>query len=430
MSKLIKPKKNILILISGSIAAYKTCYIISQLMQSGHNIQVATTREALNFVGQATLEGLSGRPVLSDTFAHGRAMEHIQLVRWANLILLCPATANIINKMAAGIADDLVSTIYLAHDFSKPFLIAPAMNTAMFKHPTTQNALAQLKFLGLQVLDTGLGSLACGEIGAGRLLEPELILKVVNQVILDTATESSDFPSESPSPKERPKILITGGGTQEPIDSMRVISNHSSGQTAAYIADVLTDLGFDVHYLGSNSAIKPLRSSALFTFTTFGSLNQQLRELVGAHSYLGIIHAAAVSDFHVTRVTAGDLEFIAPIRKLPSNQKLTVELAPNFKILPRLKGYSQTSVPKVVGFKFTDTDSLEARSDAANKLYSDGGVDLVVHNDLSDIDRSNGLHSFTLYSSKVPIKLPNRLALAEALADFFSSELPKNETVI
>src|SRR5688572_23473467 len=169
-------RPHVLFQLSGSIAAYKACQVVSRLTQAGCEVQTVATDGALQFVGPATLEGLTGRPVASDTFAAGTHMDHIHLVRWADLIVLCPATANTINRLAAGIADDLVGTMFLAHDFTKPYLVVPAMNAAMYDHPATSAALDRLRQWGVEVLEPGAGSLACGEIGPGRLAEPEAVL--------------------------------------------------------------------------------------------------------------------------------------------------------------------------------------------------------------------------------------------------------------
>ena len=137
----------------------------------------SATRAALEFVGPATLEGLTGRPVATDTFASGSMMDHIHLVRRADLVVLCPATANTINRLAAGIADDLIGTMFLAFDFRVPYVVVPAMNAAMYEHPATTVALDRLRGWGVEFIDPSSGSLACGEIGPGRLAEPDDIVE-------------------------------------------------------------------------------------------------------------------------------------------------------------------------------------------------------------------------------------------------------------
>jgi phosphopantothenoylcysteine decarboxylase/phosphopantothenate--cysteine ligase len=167
---------NVLFLLSGSIACYKACAVISRLAQAGVTVQTVATPSALRFVGAATLEGLSGRPVFTDVFEAGRALDHIELARAADLALVCPATANTINRLAAGLADDAVGALFLAWEMKeKPWWLAPAMNGRMWEHPATTASLEQLRRWGVRVLDPADGAHACGEIGPGRLAEPEQI---------------------------------------------------------------------------------------------------------------------------------------------------------------------------------------------------------------------------------------------------------------
>jgi phosphopantothenoylcysteine decarboxylase/phosphopantothenate--cysteine ligase len=177
-------KPRLLFFLTGSISCYKACFAISRLVQAGVEVRTVATPAALQFVGKATLEGLTGQPVASDMWEPGRAMEHINLARWADLALVAPATANTINRLANGLADDLVGSLFLAWELQKkPWWIAPAMNVAMFEHPLTQASLAKLGGLGVRVFPTGSGPLACGEEGAGRLLEPEqLVLQVLAEL--------------------------------------------------------------------------------------------------------------------------------------------------------------------------------------------------------------------------------------------------------
>ena len=175
---------NVLFLLSGSIACYKACTVISRLAQTGVTVQTVATPAALRFVGTATLEGLSGRPVFTDVFEPGRALDHIELARAADLALVCPATANTINRLAAGLGDDPVGTLFLAWELKqKPWLIAPAMNAMMWEHPATTASLATLRRWGVRVLDPVEGPHACGEGGPGRLMEPEQIAAEVLAVL-------------------------------------------------------------------------------------------------------------------------------------------------------------------------------------------------------------------------------------------------------
>jgi phosphopantothenoylcysteine decarboxylase/phosphopantothenate--cysteine ligase len=168
--------KNVLFFLTGSIACAKTCTVISRLAQAGVTVQTAVTPAALHFVGKATLEGLSGRRVYDDMWAEGAALDHIEFARATDLVLVCPATANSLNRLAAGIADDLLGTLFLAWELDKkPWLVVPAMNHRMWLHPATQAGVAKLRGWGVRFLEPAEGMHACGEGGPGRLPEPEAI---------------------------------------------------------------------------------------------------------------------------------------------------------------------------------------------------------------------------------------------------------------
>ncbi|MDP3682394.1 MAG: bifunctional phosphopantothenoylcysteine decarboxylase/phosphopantothenate--cysteine ligase CoaBC, partial [Ignavibacteria bacterium] len=236
----------ILFKITGSIAAYKSAYLISKLVQNGFEVKVVATDYALKFIGKATLEGLTGNKIFIDSFEDGEMMSHINLNKWADLTIICPATANTINKLAAGIADNLPTSLFLAHDHTKPYLIAPAMNTLMFDHPATQASLNKLKEWGVQILPTSEGYLACGDTGKGKLLEPDIIFEHI----------LSALKKNQPEGKRKLKILITSGGTKENIDGVRYLSNLSTGKTGAAIAEYFTSNFHEITFVhAQNSAI-------------------------------------------------------------------------------------------------------------------------------------------------------------------------------
>ncbi len=180
---LVSPQKvkspKILVLLSGSIASYKACTLISKLVQSGCEVQTYATPAALNFVGKASLEGLSSRPVLEGLFQEQHMMDHINLIHWADLLIVYPASANTFNKLAAGIAEEPIGALFLANNFQKPFWLAPAMNTQMWQHPATQNSLQILQKWGARILFPTAGNLACGAVGAGRVEEPEIVAQEI-----------------------------------------------------------------------------------------------------------------------------------------------------------------------------------------------------------------------------------------------------------
>lgn len=182
---------NVLFCLSGSIACAKACTAVSRLAQAGAAVQTVATAAALRFVGRATLEGLTGRPVFADLWEEGRALDHIDLARWADLALVCPATANTINRLAAGLADDPVGALFLAWEMSaKPWWIVPAMNGRMWTHPSTVAGLERLRGWGVRVLPPDDGPHACGEEGPGRLADPERIAAEVLEALARTGPRS------------------------------------------------------------------------------------------------------------------------------------------------------------------------------------------------------------------------------------------------
>ena len=393
-------KSKVLFILTGSIACYKACQAISRLVQNNCEVQVVATPAALKFVGNATFEGLTGKSAVSDLYAQGSVMDHIHLMRWADLILVAPATANFINKAAQGIADDLVSTLFLAHDFKKPFMIAPAMNTSMYAHPTTQSSLKKLADMGIELLDTTAGILACGEEGYGRLLEPDQIQKRVLEALKVPFNIST--PLQKPAGLKIPKILITAGGTQEPIDNVRVISNTSTGRTGVQIAEVFQNLGCDVFLLKAKNAVPSENIEHQETFTSFASLQALLEKHLSTENFTHVIHLAAVSDYSITSIDAAGRSFDpGDVSKLSSEaETMTLRLKKNPKLVDGLKSLSKNKSIKVAAFKLTSNASHVEREAAVQKIFKSGHVDFVVHNDLSEIDSVNKTHKFTIYDLK------------------------------
>lgn len=410
---------------TGSIACYKACQVISRLVQNNCDVQVVASPSALKFVGNATLEGLTGKPVISDMYAMGNVMDHIHLMRWANVILAAPATANFINKAAQGIGDDLVQTLFLAHDFKKPFLIAPAMNTSMYNHPVTQRSLKALKEMGIEILETGSGVLACGEEGYGKLLDPEIILKVTLDALLKSPLNSFQNQPSRSSLFAKIKVLVTAGGTQEPIDTVRVISNLSSGKTGIAIAEYLTQMGFDVTLLQSHSSAKSENVTHRDVFTSFSSLDEKIKSYLGRDNFTHVIHAAAVSDYSVDTIEAEEKKYQPfELKKLSSDvDTMSIHLKRNHKIVDRLKDYSKNKDLQVIAFKLTSHASDTEKKAAVGKLFKNSHAYLVVHNDLTDIDVTNKTHKFTLHSPKEAVSCESLDKLASELIQVL---LPKD----
>jgi len=374
----------ILLLMSGSIACAKATGLISAWVKQGHEVEVACTPSVAHFVGHATIEGFSGKPVLGDAFESGRAMDHIYLAQWADVVILAPATSNQINKLAHGIADDAVGSLWqAAWGRGMPMLIVPAMNSHMWDYPATRDSLARLQSWGVHILQPKAGALACGEQGAGRMLEVDEILHQVDRILL-------------PKPAGR-RILLTAGGTREPIDSVRYIGNLSSGRTAAQLSDALTRAGHEVCWLGAESAQRPALPCRQLSFVSFNDLQTSLQQLLQSESWDVVIHAAAVSDYSLDRIEQGSEVIEAGSAKLKSNGEISLHLKPNPKLLDQLRGWSCNPAVWIVGFKLTDTSDPAQRAIAVQQLFQRAGVDAVVHNELREISQDS--HPFTLHLS-------------------------------
>lgn len=392
--------RRILMMMSGSIACAKATALISAWRKAGHRVRVAVTPSVRHFVGAGTLEGLSGAPVFADTFTDGRIMDHVDLARWADQVVVCPATSNLLNKLAAGIADDVVSTLWqAAWGRGVPMFVVPAMNTQMWRYPATQDAVKRLQSWGVHVLPVGSGALACGDQGEGRLLEPDAIMTTMER-LWTPALDGQGC-----------RVLVTAGGTREPIDAVRHIGNRSSGSTAARMADTLAGMGHAVTWLGAASAIRPEKSLQMETFETFSDLDQSLQRLLGEQHYDLVVHAAAVSDFRVDNDASGQ-------GKLDSANALTLRLVPNPKLLHGLKAHSLNPDLKVVGFKLTVGANRDAAAGAVARQFARGAVDAVVHNDLELMQP--GRHPMWLFlPGQAPVEYEGPAAMAIALGEAF-----------
>lgn len=395
---------------SGSISAYKVCALISSLTKKNYQVQVVATPSTFQFVGQSTLEGISGNPVLSDTFEPGHSMSHIHLVRDTDLVIVAPATANFINKMAQGLGDDLASSLTLAFDFKKPFLLAPAMNTSMLNHPATQSSLAKLKSWGIQVLSTGSGALACGEVGEGRLLEVEQI----ENHIVEALTP----------PLKSKKILITAGGTQEKIDQVRVIGNLSTGKTGTALAKTFLETGAAVTLLlaRNHQALVPEHPRlTLKYFTDFYSLQSLLNKELSEEFYDGMIHTAAVSDYSVESVTGPDEDQLNRMEKISSsNQKIQITLKKNKKLIDDVKNISKNKNIQLVGFKLTSETDKNKILKKVQSLFQESHCDFVVQNDISNLYQTT---RFNLFGKNFTESFKDPQSLGAKIIKSFEGEL-------
>lgn len=279
----------ILLGITGGIAAYKTPDLVRRLRERGADVQVVMTNGAAAFVTEHALQAVSGHPVRNDTFdlAAEAAMGHIELARWPDHILIAPATANCIAKLAHGLADDLLSTLCLATD--KPISLAPAMNRLMWDHPATQQNIATLQHRGVQLLGPAEGEQACGEVGAGRMLEP---LKLAEQLLnKHTAT---------PRSLAGKRVLITAGPTLEPLDPVRYLSNHSSGKMGYAVATAAAEAGAEVTLISGPTALACPANVHQHNVQTATEMLATVQQHMANQDVF--IATAAVADYHPSEV--------------------------------------------------------------------------------------------------------------------------------
>jgi phosphopantothenoylcysteine decarboxylase/phosphopantothenate--cysteine ligase len=406
---------NIAFVLTGSVAGYKACDAISRLVQRGHRVRAVATESALRFVGVATLEGLTGERVLTDIFQPGAALEHIQITRWADAVVVCPATAHTLNRFAAGLADDLAGALFLAHDRSKPFLVAPAMNPAMWSHPATQDSVDRLGRWGVRFISVGDGRTACGEVGEGRLAEPADIVAAIEASLA--------------RPARRLRVLVTSGGTAEPIDGVRVITNASTGRTGAGIAERLARGGHEVVLLRSQGSAPAPAGCRDETFSSFADLDTALGRILSCGHFDAVIHAAAVSDFGVAEVRVGGAARPPAAGKLDSDTAPVICLRPHPKLVDNLRSRSLNAGVRIVAFKLTHGEDGDGALRAVASLAAHSGADIVVQNDLAERQGPDAFPSTIHFSSgETPERCATRTELAAALERILTA-LPPNTPV-
>lgn len=346
--------KRIVLGVTGGIAAYKAADVVSALVKRGATVRVVMTRAARSFIAPLPLAVLSGHPVAEDGFTSGGGLTHIELARDADLLLIAPATANIIGKLAAGIADDLLTTVALAHE--GPVLVCPAMNARMYRHPVVQRNIRTLRELGCHFAGPEEGRLACGDEGPGRLAGVERIVQAVEDVL----GRVRDL--------EGLRVLVTAGPTREPLDPVRFLSNRSSGRMGYAVAEAARARGALVTLVSGPTALPAPPGVDLVRVSTA----QEMYEAVMARfpDCDALIKAAAVADFRPREVQARKI-------KKGGDPTLTLVLERTPDILSALGRARKHQI--LVGFA-AETENLEER--AFTKLRAKG-VDLVVANDVS-----------------------------------------------
>ncbi|MBB3127465.1 phosphopantothenoylcysteine decarboxylase/phosphopantothenate--cysteine ligase [Paenibacillus rhizosphaerae] len=354
--------KTIVLGVTGGIAAFKAASLCSKLVQKGADVHVIMTESAKQFITELTFQNLSKNPVYSDTFDERdpSVVSHIHLADEADLVLIAPATANMIAKMAHGLADDMLSTTLLATE--APVMIAPAMNVHMYAHPAVQANMRLLESRGAMMIEPGEGLLACGYVGKGRLEEPETIVQVVERFF------AADHASVQGQGLLRgKKVIVTSGGTVERIDPVRYITNDSSGKMGFAIAKAAKEMGADVHVVYGHTDVEPPADVEAVKVQSAEDMYRAVLEHWEDCDL--VIKAAAVADYR-PKVTAAS-------KMKKSGDTMTLELVKTVDILEEL-GKTKTK-QFLIGFA-AETNDVEKY--AQDKLKRKN-ADLIVANDVT-----------------------------------------------
>jgi phosphopantothenoylcysteine decarboxylase/phosphopantothenate--cysteine ligase len=346
-------EKTIVLGITGSIAAYKAAELASKLTQAGAKVEVVMTESATKFIAPLTLRSITGRSVVTDMFDldSQHSIEHIALGEAADVVVIAPATASIIAKMAVGIADDMVSLTVLAT--KAPVIVAPAMDVNMLENPVTQENLNKLKARGFTIVDPGYGRLASGKVGWGRLADIEKIIGTIKQVL----GKSGDLAGK--------QMVVTAGGTQEPIDPVRHISNPSSGKMGYALAEAARDRGAKVTLITAPTSLPEPMGMEVIPVRTTSEMKKAVTKAVAKADAL--LMAAAVSDYQPKTVAKAKIKKTSPT--------LTLELVRTPDILAEVKGDFIK-----VGFA-AESEDIVAN---ARKKLQQKQLDLIVANDITD----------------------------------------------
>jgi phosphopantothenoylcysteine decarboxylase / phosphopantothenate---cysteine ligase len=372
--------KRILLGITGSIAAYKTPELIRKLKEQLHDVRVVLTSCGKAFVTPLTLQAVSQHKVyeeLIDIEAEA-AMSHIDLARWPNCILIAPATAHIIAKLAHGFADDLLTTLCLATNTR--LIIAPAMNQAMWSNQATQDNVCKLKERDCLFIGPGEGSQACGEFGLGRMLEPLEIVNALSKVFIKPYLQEQ-------------RILITAGPTQECIDPVRYLSNRSSGKMGYALAQAAIEAGAEVTLISGPVALTPPKKLKFISVNTAAEMLAAVQKEISQQTIF--ISTAAVADYQIVNPA------LQKIKK--SSAPLTLQLKPTIDILATVSQMNLEAKPLLIGFSAETEYTLKF----AEEKRRSKNIDLMVVNDVSqtDIGFDSDKNEVTVLSTDVPIHL-------------------------
>lgn len=366
--------KNIILGVTGGIAAYKCVDLVSRLRKQGANVHVILTKGAQNFVTETAMREISGNPVVTSMWQEIQQydVEHIALARLADVVLVAPATANVIAKCACGMADDMLTTTLLAT--KAPVFFAPAMNTNMYENSITQQNLHTLQERGCHIIDPAAGHLACGTSGVGRMPEPQELVEILADFFA-TGKELAE-PDEAASRQHLAEgldfsglnILVTAAGTREPIDPVRYIGNRSSGKMGYAIAEAARDLGANVTLISGPSALTPLAGVNFFKVESARDMRRLVLENFPESQI--VIKAAAVADYRVKNVADHKIK--------KNDEELTLVLEKNPDILKEL-GQKKQKGQVLVGFAAETQNLIQY---AQSKLEKKN-LDMIVANDVS-----------------------------------------------
>lgn len=342
--------------VSAGISIYKACDLVRRLRERGCEVRVVMTAHAAQMVAPVTFQALSGNAVITDLFAGAGdpSIAHIELAKWEELLLVAPATANTLGKFARGIADDFLSTHYLAS--TAPVLLAPAMNGAMWRHPAVQENLGILEGRGYLILQPGRGSLACGDVDDGRLPEPAAIAEEV----LSLLSATGDLAGV--------RVLVTAGPTREPLDPVRYLTNRSSGKMGYAVAREAERRGAQVILVSGPTALDPVRRAALIPVVTAAQMEAAVREHFPHCDIL--VMAAAVADYRLASAL--------PEKRKKASGGWALALEPTADILSGLKSLRRPG-QFICGFA---AETEEVKANARRKL-AEKGLDLIAANDVS-----------------------------------------------
>jgi phosphopantothenoylcysteine decarboxylase/phosphopantothenate--cysteine ligase len=405
-------KKQVALGVSGGIAAYKSIEVLRGLQREGCDVRVAMTRHACEFIQPLTFRALSGTYVLVDDYAPDNPdpIAHITFSQTIDLFIIAPATANVLAKMANGIADDFLTSTYLA--CTAPVLVAPAMNTTMWHHPATQRNVQRLKEAGVHIIEPDEGEMACGTIGPGRLSAPERIVENALQILYEDSSENRPQKESAQSNETKDlsaeRILITTGATREAIDPVRFISNRSSGRMGFALAEAAKRRGANVIVVAGATKVAPPVEVAVIEVTSTEEMLAAVREKIGDATTF--IAAAAVADYRARRPAT------AKIKKSKDEMVLELERTPD--ILAEVSR-SRTHDQLVIGFA-AETNDVWAN---AREKLTRKSLDMIVANDVSrndsGFDSENNAVTILVRDNETPIEIPlaSKFEIANRILD-------------